>query len=236
MIKSGDLVSKFQFALDNKWGYIWGSSGQLWTAASQKATTNAMAMEYGSRWIGHRVADCSGLFSWAAAQLGGYLPHGSNSIFRKYCTETGNNMSNLEPGTAVFKRREGTKYADGIDWYHIGLYVGNGTVIEAKSTKAGVVTSKLSDWHAWGRLKGVSYDSTAPEDTQLQPGPAVVDVPNDGTVRVRAKPSTSGQVLATLPEGRQVMIEAVEGDWCKVSYTETGYIMSTFLRGGESDV
>ena len=33
-IKAADLVAKFQYALDNKWGYIWGSAGAKWTDAS----------------------------------------------------------------------------------------------------------------------------------------------------------------------------------------------------------
>lgn len=229
-MRAADLIARFQQALSGKWGYIFGSSGQLWTAQSQARTTNLMAQEYGSKWIGHRVADCSGLFSWAAAQLGGYLPHGSNSIFRKYCTETGTDMSQTQPGYAVFKVRKGTRYSDGKDYYHIGLYIGSGKVIEAKSTQKGVVSSKLSEWHAWGRLKGVSY--TMEVDPMVNKcGPAVVDVPNDGTVRVRAKGSTSAQVVTTLPEGAEVTVEAIEGEWCKVSFQGTGYIMNKFLVG-----
>lgn len=232
MIKADDMVAKFQTTLADKWGYIFGTSGQVWTAKNQAETTNTMAQEYGSKWIGHRVADCSGLFSWAAAQLGGYLPHGSNSIYRKYTTSTGTNMSNLEPGTAVFKVRAGTKYADKLDWYHIGLYVGGTTVIEAKGTRYGVVTSRLSDWHAWGTLKGIEYNgSNPPEVVPVVPGKAIVDVPNDGTVRVRQKPNTTSQVVTTLPEGTQVDVESVNGDWCKVRFTMTGYIMTKFLSG-----
>lgn len=233
-MRAADLIARFQTALAEKFGYIWGSSGQMWTAQSQARTTNQMAQEYGSKWIGHRVADCSGLFSWAAAQLGGYLPHGSNSIFRKYCTETGTGMSQTQPGYAVFKVRKGTKYSDGKDYYHIGLYIGDGKVIEAKSTQKGVVSSRLSEWHAWGRLKGVSYTMETEVDPMVtKTGPAVVDVPNDGTVRVRAKPN--GTVKATLPEGKNVNVESIDGEWARVTYSETGYIMTKFLRGGNTD-
>lgn len=47
--------------------------------------------------------------------------------------------------------------------HHIGLYVGNDTVIEAKGTKWGVVTSKPSHWDEWGELKDVDY-SMYPEE------------------------------------------------------------------------
>jgi hypothetical protein len=41
--------------------------------------------------------------------------------------------------------------------HHIGLYAGDGAVIEAKGTAYGVVTSKLSHWDEWGELKAVEY-------------------------------------------------------------------------------
>ena len=75
MITTTDLISKFQYALDNRWGYIWGTAGVMWTQSRQTAlekTTDenrAMSRQYGSKWIGHMVADCSGLFVWAFKQF-----------------------------------------------------------------------------------------------------------------------------------------------------------------------
>ena len=58
----------------------------------------------------------------------------------------------MKPGTAVFT-------GDASKHGHIGLYVGNGKVIEASGTQAGVCTSNLSagKWTYWGELKDVSY-------------------------------------------------------------------------------
>ena len=83
MINASDLVNKFRYAIDNAWGYIWGTAGVEWTKAKQDAlnkTTDANranSRKYGSQWIGHMVADCSGLFVWAFKQLGGSIYHGS---------------------------------------------------------------------------------------------------------------------------------------------------------------
>lgn len=179
MIAAKDLIAKFQHALNNKWGYIWGTAGVLWTTAKQKQKVNYMVSKYGTgwknnseakgdnyyyaalygdKWVGHYVADCSGLFAWAFKQLGGAIAHGSNSIWRKYCSdqgkiENGDIRVNLKPGTAVFTDKNGDKT-------HIGLYVGGGVVIEASGTKAGVITSNVNDtkWKCWGELKDVSYD------------------------------------------------------------------------------
>ena len=71
MISAKDLINLFQQALKDKWGYIWGTAGERWTALKQtnlEKTTDpdrALGRAYGSKWIGHKVADCSGLFSWS---------------------------------------------------------------------------------------------------------------------------------------------------------------------------
>ena len=153
MIAASALIDKFRQALDEKWGYIWGQSGAVWTQAKQDAATREMTVKYGSRWIGKRVADCSGLFVWAFKQLGGSIYHGSNTIWRQYCSAQGTLKAGqfLRPGTALFK-------VDGSgDRYHIGLYVGDDTVIEAKGTQYGVVSSRVGEWDEWAELKGVTY-------------------------------------------------------------------------------
>ena len=167
MITPQALTVKFEQALKEKWGYIWGTSGETWTAAKQtklEKTTDAdraQGRKYGDRWIGHRVADCSGLFSWAFRQLGGYMYHGSDTMYRKYCVNKGDlkrgkrtDSATLKPGTAVFVWN-GRKYS------HVGLYIGDGTVIEAMGTINGVTTSKVTagKWKHWGELTGVCYEN-----------------------------------------------------------------------------
>lgn len=159
------LIGKFQEALDAGWGYIWGTAGVKWTAAKQAAiekTTDAkraMARKYGSKWIGHMVADCSGLFVWAFKAFGQSIYHGSNTMYLRYCSDKGKlkagrreDGSEPAPGTAVFvynKKKE--------NYSHVGLYIGDGWVIEAAGTVDGVCRSRItnSKWSNWGWLKGV---------------------------------------------------------------------------------
>ena len=180
MISTEALIAKFRQALEEKWGYIWGTAGEAWTEAKQKElakTTDAdraPGRQYGSKWIGHTVADCSGLFSWAFRQLGGSVYHGSDTMYRKYCADKGElkkgrrtDCATLKPGTAVFVWN-GSKYS------HVGLYVGDGTVIEAMSTLKGVTTSKVTagKWTHWGELQGVDYSEsgTSPADGVILTG------------------------------------------------------------------
>lgn len=157
MIKTDLLVQKFQYALDHDWGYIFGKSGQKWTQAQQDAATREQTVKWGQRWVGHNVADCSGLFVRAFEQLGGSIYHGSNTIWNKYCSKQGKLVNGkrsdgyaLKPGTAVFLLKGGNRH-------HIGLYIGNGLCIEAKGTYYGVVTSSITHWDEWGELKDIDY-------------------------------------------------------------------------------
>lgn len=180
MISTQALIEKFEYALNNHWGYIWGSAGIEWTQEKQNQKVSYMVSKYGSnwqknadakndnyysaalygaKWIGHAVADCSGLFTWAFKQLGGTMYHGSNTMYREYCTSKGKLTSELkktlQPGTAVFTGNSETNHP------HVGLYVGNGKVIEASGTQAGVCVSNITanKWTYWGKLKGVDYSA-----------------------------------------------------------------------------
>ena len=149
MIKASELITLFEKALNEGWGYIWGTRGQVWTQASQDRATRDMTVRYGQKWVGKRVADCSGLFVWAMKELGGEIYHGSNTMWKKYCTRQGTltGEMHIKPGTAVF-----TVGSDGVRG-HVGLYIGGNICIEAKGTAYGVVTSPLSRWDEWGELR-----------------------------------------------------------------------------------
>ena len=163
MVKAADLIALFRQALADNWGYIWGRYGQIWTAANQRAATRPQTVQWGAQWIGHHVADCSGLGYWAFHELGGYVFHGSNTIWRSYVTHRSDLKNGqrtdgkpMYPGDPVFLK----KMQNGeINRHHIGYYVGGDTVIEAKGTQAGVVTSSLSRWHETARWYDVEYEN-----------------------------------------------------------------------------
>lgn len=100
--------------------------------------------------------------------------HGSNTMWNKYCTCKGTLQSGItiRPGTAVFLvNSAGSRH-------HVGLFIGDDTVIEAKGTAYGVVTSKLSHWDEWGELAGVDYTNEGSETvvTTLRKGDKGEDV------------------------------------------------------------
>ena len=254
-IRTADLIAKFQYALNEKWGYILNTWHTKWTQAHQNEKVNYMvktygsnwknsdsakknssytAALYGSRWIGNWVTDCSGLFYWAFKELGGYMYHGSNTMWNKYCEAKGKlsggkrtDGQELKPGTAVFVLKNGS------DRSHVGLYIGNGKVIEASGTQAGVITTEITNkkWCEWGELKGVAYDgsttpSTTPEEPSISISSAVV---NDTKVALRSAPSTNATVLTRVDKGQRVQV--LSNEWTRVSYNgKTGYMMTKFLN------
>ena len=237
-IKASDLIAKFQYALNNGWGYIWGTAGVLWTQAKQDAlnkTTDearANSRKYGSQWIGHYVADCSGLFSWAFKELGGYMYHGSNTMWDSYCTAKGKlkngkrtDGQELKPGTAIFTYNKETGKRG-----HVGLYIGEGWVIEAQGAKAGVVKSKLTlaKWVEWGELKGVDFDGG---DVPVPEGYAEV---TGKRVALRTAPTTQASIITRVDTGSLVKIETPPpSEWEYVSFKgKIGYMMKKFLKVG----
>lgn len=251
VILADNLIAKFQYAYDNKFGYILGAWHTEWTAAAQnnkvtymkgkygadwKNSASAqkdksyMAAAYGDRWIGHWVTDCSGLFYWAFKELGGYMYHGSNTMWNKYCEAKGTLRAGkrtdgevLKPGTAVFTCKTGG------DRSHVGLFIGNGKVIEASGTKVGVIMTDItnSKWNEWGELKSVAFTHTTPPSdiNQANNHTAVV---NNTRVALRSGPSTSFPVLTRIDKGTTV--EVVDDTWTQITYQgKTGYMMTKFL-------
>ncbi len=166
------LVSFVISAKESGWGYVYGAQGQLYTKqlAEDWAAKKRSGRDYEyfvvkcAKWFGRTVVDCSGLIIEAYRnQIPGYGDKSANTLFSK-CVQTGmlNTIPEI-PGLCVW--RSG----------HIGMYIGNGKVVEAGGTNIGVVVSELKApattkrWTNWGKLADVDYTGTVtppnvPED------------------------------------------------------------------------
>lgn len=222
MIPALELVAIFMKCLEDHWGYIWGTAGILWTQARQAAlekTTDSnreMGRKYGARWIGHMVADCSGMFVFAFKKYGLGMSHISSNIYKSYCTKTKGKLTaelkkTIRPGTAVFTGKTAGNHP------HVGLYVGNGEVVEAAGTKQGVIKSKLTDnkWTFYGELKNVDYNGTgqapAPQPEQPKQDGATAALP---TIRKGNKNIYVKQLQTVLQKlGYDLGICGIDGDY-----------------------
>ena len=260
-ITAVDLIAKFQYALDNNWGYVLGAWHTMWTQALQNQKVQYMINNYGSnwkttgkgdkqyynalncgKWIGHWVTDCSGLFYWAFKELGGYMYHGSNTMWKSYCTDKGKLVNGkrddgqeLKPGSAVFVCKDNSNRS------HVGLYIGNGKVIEAAGQSSGVCTSDLTNkkWAEWAELKGVDYSGSAvaPAPTPATPAEETPAQSNTksavviGTrLALRKAPSTAADIIMRVNTGERVQL-LDDTEWVKVKYQgKTGYMMAKYLQ------
>ena len=240
-IQANELVDKFRYALEHKFGYIFGTAGIEWTQAWQNQKTNYLVSKYGenwkknadakddnyymcglygAKWIGHMVADCSGMFVWAFKQYGIGMSHISSDIYKSYCGTKGKLTADLkktlQPGTAVFTGSTADNHP------HVGLYVGDGKVIEAHGTQAGVCTANITEtrWTWFGLLKDVSYSAS---EVPVSPSkPADDKIPTDNLPTLR-KGNTGEYVtlLQTklLQKGYDLGRYGVDGDFGSATLT-----------------
>ena len=198
--------------------------------------------------------DCSGLFVKAYRDQGASIYHGSNTIYRKYCSEKGKltSTSQLLPGMAIFKWNANTpeKLSDGLgDFQHIGLVTSvNPLRIVHASSAAGCVTTdtKLGKWAYWGWLKDVAKDTETidnpdndeegDEDPVAVAEFATVVAESGTTVNMRTKAKTSAPLVERVPIGAKVELLGAVGSWTKVKFgSKIGYMMTRFLTAEEAE-
>lgn len=206
-IKAKEFVELVEQAYTEKWGYIWATAGEEWTEKKQenlvakyktdpkKYSNYEQGAKIGSKWIGHKVADCSGLVKWALVKLGVKgIYHGSNSQFSKNCSKTGKIEKGVKipTGALIFTGNEVGQHN------HVGVLVSETCVCEAQGTIKGVVHTPLSNkkWTYWGLLKDVEYTAVGKEPVEEPAKPAAEPIPDSVTI-----PITMEVTLPTLRKG-----------------------------------
>lgn len=211
-VKLSEWWPYIQEPFDDKWGYIWGTSGVMWTQARQKDLVQKynsdpekyadykMGATYGKKWIGHYVIDCSGMPRRAFKKLGVEIAHGSNSIWKNYLSERGKLndksegfLSALPKGAAIFTGTDSSKP-------HIGTYDGKGYVIEAQGTLAGVVKTPITDkkWTYWGLYKNLDYEGTEINSPIETPNEPVVTTPSNNKTKPTLRRGDKGEYVTLL--------------------------------------
>lgn len=206
--------------LAEEWGYIYGASGQIWTQAKQDATDNDMAQKYGQKWVGHHVADCSGVMVYIWKQFGLSIYHGSNTIARKHC---GQLSKEPKAGYAAFK-------VNGDDYYHIGIVDENNEfVYESRSTQAGFKhDSPVSKWQWFAPFTQVDYKG---EQNMGEPLYSAEVVTQSGRLNVRAGAGTNYPVIGQLEKGEEVGVYGITNGWAQILFKGIdGFVSNQYLR------
>lgn len=243
MISATLFIEKVKIPLQQHWGYIWGTWGRMWTITLQKAYSQSSKTNwkktklYGSQWIGRMVADCSGLIRWACHELGEQVSHSSHYLYTDYCHNKGKLINGLRadntqplPGSLVFLTNNEKRK------HHVGVYIGDNIVIEAKGTQWGVVTSDLKHWDSWGQLKCVDYSGVMPEqfintsdETITQKAITI----NPGSyLNLRQADRKSAPVVTRIPRNTQItVLNTINPEWWKIQYNgHIGYAASEYLK------
>ena len=163
---AADLVTYVTNAWTSGWGYVWGTYGQVLTPEllQYKLTqypdgVGKYAAFIRANWLGRHTADCVGLikgYGWLSTDTmtmtidygtHGMPDIGANEMFYNATRRGGIETMPDTPGLAVWKAG------------HIGVYIGNGEVVEAMGTKYGVVKTQLEGrgWTHWLEIPYINY-------------------------------------------------------------------------------
>ena len=148
--------------------YWWGTFGQvasksLYEQKKKQYPNQYTASDFSSQY-GKRVHDCVGLIKGYLWTNAGKIIYDASqdkdvSGMLQNCNEIGDISKIPEVrGLLVFMKG------------HVGIYVGDGEVIEAKGHKFGVVKTKLSDrpWTTYGKLKWIDYQENEMEEPTME--------------------------------------------------------------------
>lgn len=162
---AADLVTYAIHAWESGWGYVWGTYGCVLTDSLFAYKLEQYPDGVGNyedfiraNWLGGRTTDCVGLikgYGWLNTDTltidygtNGMPDIGANQMY--YSASVSGTIDTMPdtPGLAVWH--------DG----HIGVYIGNGEVIEAMGTKYGVVKTQLAGrgWTHWLEIEYINYD------------------------------------------------------------------------------
>ena len=159
-----DLAAYAENAYDSGWGYVWGTYGDVLTESLFAYKLRQYPDGVGNyatfireNWLGGRTTDCVGLiksYGWFNSETktieygsNGMPDVGADGMYKAASVKGPMDTMPDTPGLAVWKSG------------HIGVYIGNGQVVEAMGTKYGVVKTQLEGrgWSAWLQVPYISY-------------------------------------------------------------------------------
>lgn len=167
-----DLVIWARQAYENGWGYVYGTYGNILTEELLQDRASMFGEQVTGfekfireNWMRRRTADCVGLikgYGWYTPDSGeivvgtnGMADVTANGMYDAATVKGTIDTIPETPGLALWQ--------DG----HIGVYIGNGEVIEAMGTEQGVVKTTLpSNWTHWLEIPYISYASTEEPTTE----------------------------------------------------------------------
>ncbi len=216
-------------------GYVYGATGWVCTPSrrNQQATQYPEHAEnilgICAKWDGKECYDCAQLIRRALESVGVTgVPSGATSQWNKKSlwTESGT-IDSLPSDSLVALCRE----ANG-KMQHIGWRMSDGSVIDARSSQKGVITSSVDSykWTHWMR-PNLAYNK---EESDVLYKAIVSTAEHSMRVRAWAK---TGEILGYVPTGKTVEVLAEDADnWKKIRYGElVGYASGNMMARIDAD-
>ena len=210
--------------------YVYGAKGEVFTRAKYDQLHRmypSQVTTYELQKIGQVCCDCSGLISWYTGIIRGTENFYDNSFKRLPISQ----ISQAVPGCALYKKG------------HIGVYIGNGLVIEEMGSKYGCVQKEVKNRNfthiLW--LNDIDYSgvnnttesqpqNTAPTTT-VKAG-AVTTTTSDLHLCDQPAPTPAvSKSICIMPKGSSVtIVEDTGWGWSKVKYNgKEGYASNAYL-------
>lgn len=195
------LVQHVKQCLKDEWGYVYGAIGQTCTESlldqcAARYPDNHLAggpmRKVGEKWLGRKVADCSGIVK---AYLMSDYTGGPIKYSAKYDVAVHYNSAKEKGPISTMPDIPGIiVYMPG----HVGVYIGNGEVIESAGTLYGVKKSTVKKsyvsgpWTHWYKCPYIEYPGEVEQpdggdnpDTEEKPvAPSEIKV--GSTVKIKA--------------------------------------------------
>ena len=220
-------------------GYVWGASGQVATEAKLQSLHNMhpdhVDLSIVRKWIGKQIFDCASLVrqSMLAAGLTNFYGSGATTQWNTDANwESKGTIDSLPKDKVCCLYRRNTENSSKMQ--HTGVYLGDGTFIDAAGSKTGVRAPTLLSkypWTHWAIPKGL-YDGAEIEKPEVikVAYQARVTANSGSTVNMRTEAATSAAVIAKVAIGQIVDVISTVGDWSEIKWNgKSGYMMSKFL-------
>ena len=177
-MKTGKGLAEYAIAQLGR-PYWWGTFGQradgaLYAQKKKQYPSYYTAADFTAQY-GQKVHDCVGLikgYLWCNSADGSPRYNAEQDVaveglYRKCCRKGSITTLPDTPGVCVFMANMG----------HVGVYIGNGEVVEAMGHAYGVVKTKVAGrgWAYWGMPEWISYDEAAHNGPSGTPAPTEAD-------------------------------------------------------------
>ena len=229
--------------------YWYGTFGQMASKTLYRQKSDQYPTYYTAKDFPQQIAnpkqvfDCAGLikaYLWTDSiddtkpKYDAKTDYGATAFYN-HCTKKGT-ISSFDKvvGRLVFKGKSAKMT-------HVGVYIGDGKVAEAKGHAYGVVISDLNNtWTHWGQCNLIEEDSVPQPEPTPAPTPAPAPEPkNDNkyivdpskvhtVLNVRTGPGMGYKVVGHLAPKTEVTVIKTEGSWSAIGVDR--WVSSNYLK------